>query len=70
MPAGMEGMAAADAADRQPAALECAEPADRLHRIFRTAGHEPATGAEQGADPALVAAQQGDEQAGLVKRVA
>jgi len=62
MPAGVQGVAAADAPDRQPTAPECAETVDGLHRVLGTAGHEPAAGAEQGADPALVAAQQRDEQ--------
>lgn len=61
--ARMEGVAAADAAGGQPAAAQRAMPLDRLHRVFRTAGHEPATRPQHGTDEALVKAQHHDEQA-------
>src|SRR5688572_17912936 len=59
----MQRMTASQALEREPAALERAKAPDRLHRISRTARMEAATLAEQRADPAFVAAKQGDEQA-------
>src|SRR5690606_35799282 len=61
--AGVEGMAAADAPQRQPAALERAEPRDRGHRVLRATGHATAARAQQRAEQARVAAQEEDEQA-------
>lgn len=61
--ARMQGMAARQSADGQPDAARGTMEGDRLHRVFRTAGHETAARAEQGADEALVAAQHRDEQA-------
>src|SRR5690606_22989891 len=61
-PARMQGMAAAEPANRQPAAPEGTEPSDRLHGVFRATGHEAAARSEQRADQSLVAAQQEDEE--------
>src|SRR5690606_26826669 len=60
---GVERMAAANAPQRQPAALERAETRNRGHRVLRAGRHETAARAQQGAEPALVAAQEGNEQA-------
>src|SRR5690606_18175464 len=61
--AGVEGVAAADAPQRQPAALERTKPRDRGHRVLRATRHETAARAQQRAEQALVAAQEEDEQA-------
>src|SRR5690606_21973106 len=61
--AGIEWMAAPDATQRQPAAAECTEARDCLHRIARAARMEAAAWSQQGTDEALVAFQQGDEDA-------
>ena len=60
--ARVQGMAAGDAAQREPAAARGAEAGDRPHRVFRAGRHEAAARAQQRADPALVAAQAADEQ--------
>lgn len=60
--AGMQRVAAAKPAHGHPAALEGAIAPDRGHRVFRTAGHEPAAGSKKGADQPFVQAQQGDEE--------
>jgi hypothetical protein len=62
-PARVQWMAAAEAADGQPASLQHAEAADGLHRVLRATGDESAAWPQQGADEALVAAQQQDEEA-------
>src|SRR5690606_40445196 len=53
----VEGVAAADAAQAQPAAAQDAKTFHRLHGVLRARGMEAAALAQQGADEALVAAQ-------------
>src|SRR5687768_2249730 len=59
----MQRMAAHQAPQCQPAALECAEARDRFHRIDRTRRMEAAGWTDQWTDPALVATQHQDKQA-------
>ena len=58
----MEGMAAADTAQRQPTALERTEAGYCLHRVFGTGGKETAARAQHGTDEAFVNPQQGYEE--------
>src|SRR5580658_9361850 len=58
---GMPGMAAAQALQRQPAAVEDTEALDRLERVVGTRGMKAALGTEQGAQGPLVQADQAYE---------
>src|SRR3546814_10941150 len=60
--ARIQWMAAADAPQRQPAAAQRAVAGDRLHGALRAGWHDTAAWPEQGAQPAFVAAQEGDEE--------
>ena len=55
-------MTASDPPQRQPAALECAEPADRFDGVGRARGREATPLAEPRTQPALVSAQANDEE--------
>src|SRR5688500_8034439 len=59
----MQRMAAHQAPQCQPAALECAEARDRFHRIDRTRRMEATGRTDQWTDQALVATQHQDNQA-------
>ena len=63
MPARMQGMAAQYASCGEPTAFERTEPGERLYRVLRARRMEAAARPEQWAEPALVAPQDGDEQA-------
>ena len=62
VPARMEGMATADAPQRQPTALQWAEATDGLHRVFRTTGRKAAARSQQWTDEALVKPQNENEE--------
>ena len=63
VPARMQRMATADAADRKPAALDRAEARNRGHRVLRTRRHKAAVRTQPGAEPAFVTTQDTDEKA-------
>jgi hypothetical protein len=63
VPAGVQGMAAQDPPDGQPAALEGTKTGDRLHGVFRAGGMKTTARPKQWTDPALVAAEHGNEKA-------
>ena len=57
-------MAAAEAAQGEPAAPPGPVPLDRLQAVGAAAGDEATAGAEQGRNPALVNPNQGDQELG------
>ncbi len=59
--AGVPGVAAANALERQPAAPKRPVFRDRLTRIFRTAGIEPTRLRKQGRDEPLITSHHAHE---------